>query len=136
MTAGLGTFRVLVTGSRNAGLEHRAEITRALREAVGHIAVRDMGGVRLVHGNQRGVDLIAASIVTAWVYPILPEPHDAADFGPWPACGPLRNAHMVSLGADICLGFALPGSRGTWDCARKASDAGIPTKVVTLGVTR
>lgn len=40
--------------------------------------------------------------------------------------GPERNSHMVSLGADICLVMPGPGSRGTWDCARKASEAGIP----------
>jgi hypothetical protein len=40
---------------------------------------------------------------------------------------------MVSLGADLCLGFPGPGSKGTWDCLRKAVDAGIPTRVRSLG---
>jgi hypothetical protein len=41
---------------------------------------------------------------------------------------------MVSLGADICLAFPQPGSKGTWDCARKAADAGIPVVLQTLPV--
>lgn len=40
--------------------------------------------------------------------------------------GPERNSLMVSLGADVCLSFPGPGSRGTVDCANKARAAGIP----------
>jgi hypothetical protein len=126
-------YRILVTGSRDATEEHRDEIEQALMQAVGHIQMRHMESVILVHGDQRGVDRMAADIVTGWAEPHpQPEPHNAAGFGPWPAAGPKRNDHMVSLGADICLGFALPGSRGTWDCAKKAADAGIPTILRTL----
>lgn len=41
--------------------------------------------------------------------------------------GPERNAKMVTLGADLCIGFPGPGSRGTWDCLEKATNAGIET---------
>lgn len=41
--------------------------------------------------------------------------------------GPERNAKMVSLGAAACVGFPGPGSRGTWDCLEKATNAGIWT---------
>ena len=33
---------------------------------------------------------------------------------------------MVDLGADVCLAFPLGESRGTRDCMRRASEAGIP----------
>lgn len=56
--------------------------------------------------------------------------------------GHRRNSIMIAAGANICLAFPThamslqPGedskdtSRGTWDCATKAKDAGIPTLVV------
>lgn len=49
---------------------------------------------------------------------------------------------MIAAGADLCLAFPTHGfhlapgeertntSRGTWDCAGKAKEAGIPTLVV------
>ena len=46
--------------------------------------------------------------------------------------GPQRNQAMVDLGADLCMGFPGRGSRGTWDCLRKACDAGIPTITLPL----
>ena len=53
-------------------------------------------------------------------------------------CGPERNAHMVSLGADLCLAFPLPSSRGTRNCMRLAREAGIPVYVYepTAGASR
>lgn len=47
-----------------------------------------------------------------------------------PDAGPRRNAYMVSLGADICLAFPLPGSRGTRNCMRLARQAGIDVKPI------
>lgn len=43
-----------------------------------------------------------------------------------PMAGHLRNQEMVDLGADLCLAFPLPGSRGTKDCIRRAKKANIP----------
>ncbi len=45
--------------------------------------------------------------------------------------GPIRNQQMVDAGANICLGFPGPGSRGTWDCLERAVNAGIPTEIVS-----
>jgi len=42
------------------------------------------------------------------------------------AAGPVRNQAMVFDGADVCLAFPLGESRGTWDCMRRAEEAGIP----------
>lgn len=38
---------------------------------------------------------------------------------------------MVDLGADLCLAFPLPDSRGTKDCMARAKKAGI--KVISMG---
>lgn len=46
-----------------------------------------------------------------------------------PAAGPARNQQMVDLGAELCLAFPVPGSRGTWDCVRRAQQAGIDTLI-------
>jgi hypothetical protein len=43
-----------------------------------------------------------------------------------PAQGHLRNQAMVDRGADVCLAFPLPDSRGTIDCMKRAKRAGIP----------
>jgi hypothetical protein len=128
-------FRVLVTGSRHArGADHERRIRLAILEATGHLKVSEMGRVVLVHGDAPGVDAIAVAIVRSLPWPIQIESHPARAFGAWPECGPRRNSHMVSLGADICLAFPQPGSKGTWDCARKAADAGIPVVLQTLPV--
>lgn len=44
--------------------------------------------------------------------------------------GPERNALMVSKGANWCLGFPGPNSRGTRDCLNKARAAGIRDWVI------
>lgn len=44
--------------------------------------------------------------------------------------GPIRNALMVGLGADVCLAFD-SGGPGTRNCIGLARKAGIPVKVFT-----
>lgn len=56
-----------------------------------------------------------------------PRPADFKRLGK--AAGPIRNQEMVNLGANLCLGFPGPGSKGTWDCLAKAVDAGIKVEV-------
>jgi len=43
------------------------------------------------------------------------------------AAGPLRNAAMVTAGADLCVAFMHPTSKGTVDCRDKAKRARILT---------
>lgn len=46
-----------------------------------------------------------------------------------PAAGPRRNALLVRLGADRCLGLPVGASYGTRNCMRLAREAGIPVRV-------
>lgn len=115
--------RILVTGSRD--WEDRDMVFRTLMEAW-----EELGSdpeTELMHGAcPTGADQIADEMWSLLGWPLLPRPalwnvyHRAA--------GPLRNQHMVSLGADLCLAFILPGSRGAAGCAKLAETAGIPTR--------
>jgi hypothetical protein len=80
--------------------------------------------VRIVHGAALGADRLADWVARDRGLAVEPHPADWSNDGR--AAGPIRNARMVALGADVCLTFALPGSRGTFDCAAKARAAGIP----------
>jgi hypothetical protein len=118
--------RILVTGSRNWTSVSR--IADALDHAVDDFARMEklVCAPILVHGGCKGADLIAAEY---WLGRLVEEyPADWDTFGK--AAGPIRNQQMVDLGADICLAFPMPDSRGTWDCVRRAREAGIPVKVI------
>lgn len=117
--------RILVTGSRD--WTDVATIQRALTE-VWHMLGRPNDAV-LVQGECHlgGADQIAAETWRGWGYKVEGHP---AEMGPsGHVLGPKRNAHMVSLGADVCLAFPLPSSRGTKNCMRLAREAGIPVRV-------
>lgn len=112
------TDRILITGSRD--WTDVPFIARMLA-----IAARLHPGAVLVHGDCRGADRIAAQIWIRWGLPTEPHP---ADWSRGRAAGPIRNAEMVKAGADLCLAFLLPGSRGAVHCAHLAEQAGITTK--------
>lgn len=79
--------------------------------------------VLLVHGSADGVDSQAAQIWQDLGMPTEGHPAEWDRYGK--AAGPMRNAVMVNLGADLCAAFPDEKSRGTWDCVRKARAAGI-----------
>ena len=114
--------RLLVTGSRNYA--DKTAVYRGIKEAVWLL-----GGpadeITLVHGGARGADSLAGMIGAHMLMPIEVHPAD------WEthrnAAGPIRNREMVAAGADLCIGFPLENSRGTWDCLHAAAKAGIPT---------
>lgn len=113
-------MRVLVTGSRDW------TDARAVASVLG--ALDTMGGPHvLIHGACRGLDLMAAQVARRLGWTVESHPADWATHGK--AAGPLRNQEMVNTGADICLAFPLPESRGTRDCMERARLAGIPVKV-------
>lgn len=133
-------YRVLVTGSRD-WTDHdivRDALTTAIYQHTPAV---------IVHGAcPSGADAIASwwirrfrhLQVTEEAHPA--QGHPAEDFGPWPGAGPRRNAHMVQLGADVCLAFIGPcasawcrrpkphGSHGASGCAQLAEEAGIPVR--------
>lgn len=127
-------MRILVTGSRN--WSDRFVIESALVEAQSELAPLQPGQYdyngsdwTIVHGAcpYGGADYIAEQWAIGCMYKVEPWPADWANFGK--AAGPMRNQAMVDAGADICLAFPLPDSRGTWDCIRRAKAAGIPVKI-------
>lgn len=115
--------RILVTGTRHGW--NYAELRDALDTALADSGwTPDFLPPVLVHGDAPGVDRQAAAIWSAWGFPT--EAHPADWEGQGRKAGPLRNEEMVSLGADLCLAFVHPTSRGTLDCIRRAKRDGIP----------
>lgn len=120
-------MRILITGSRTWS-DHNA-IRAALAE-VAHQAwlgrQETMEDHTVVHGAcpYGGADVIAAGAAESLGMEVEAHPADWATRGK--AAGPIRNQHMVDLGADVCLAFPTASSRGTWDCVRRAKAAGIP----------
>lgn len=130
----MGTFRVLVSGSRKwvdeasviRGLQFAQKTARSADPAVQMV---------LVHGDcPNSADRVAARLAqqAGWAL----EPHPAV-WRPFPdpkrvdrAAGYKRNAEMVALGADITLVFQLERSAGTEHCAIRSVRAGIPTFLV------
>ena len=119
-------FRLLVTGSRN---DPSLIMQERIKYALGFTAYKlcPEGG-ELKHGMATGVDTFCAGFweslgfthsffATGFEYP--------GESGK--AGGPIRNQRMVDSGADLCLAFTMPDSKGTWDCVRKARAAGITT---------
>lgn len=117
-------YRVLVTGSRS--WTDTETIRRNLIGATGHLDA--LRAVVVIDGAAKGADSIAYAEAVRHRWGTERHPADWIIHGD--AAGPLRNTHMVSLGADVCLAFPLSGSVGTWDCVRKANAAGIRVIVV------
>lgn len=133
-------MRIIVTGDRNWYCPDLAE------EVLGRLILRHGPSFVIVHGGATGVDRSFAEACSE--LDIAQEAHPARwdDLDapgavirhtqrgrPYNAnAGPARNAHMVSLGADLCLAFhrSLHDSKGTMDCVRRAIGAAIPTWLV------
>jgi hypothetical protein len=136
-------YRVLVTGSRDWPDAER--VRHELSRIYDQLAATCL--MVVVHGVcPTGADAQARQWVRdrqRFGEPAIEDPHRAEDFGPWPRCGPIRNRHMVSLGADACLAFIGPctsprcrrtdphPSHGATNCADLAEAAGIPTRRFT-----
>jgi hypothetical protein len=125
-------FRVLVTGSRKI-TETQAAFVRVILRRECSTALACVRPVVVVQGEcpHGRVDLIARRWADA-AQGVESEGHPAdwETFGK--RAGMVRNAEMVALGADICLAFPAPDSRGTWDCLTKAAKAGIHTRIYPL----
>lgn len=143
-------FRLLVTGSRDWKDED------AIRQSLAAV-ITTLGpqNVTIVHGAcPTGADALTDQIAGEWAglaierhpadwdhcapgcpdkpHRVRKQPGDIHHPGELddycPGAGPRRNRHMVSLGADLCMPFPLPGSRGTKKCMRYARAAGIPIR--------
>lgn len=119
--------RVLITGDRYWACRQLAE------QVVRHLVARHGPDIIIVHGGATGVDEAFAAVaerlgVKTEAHPVTGE--DWQRIGK--RAGPLRNARMVALGADICLAVhrSLGESKGTKDCVKQAIRAGIPTYLI------
>ena len=141
--------RVLITGFRD--FTDYGLARDALNAAVQMIGAVDE--VTVVHGAAKGADTVLAGVASGLGFQVEPHPAQwSVHEGCWchdlsrrcGFAGPRRNAYMLSLGADLCLGFPLHPehlprgadrkntSRGTWDMLNRAAAAGVPTFYVWI----
>lgn len=118
------SIRVLVTGSRY--LDNERLVATALLNYTKGIPKNQ---ITVVHGGAPGCDTLAGMAASRLGMQVEVHPADWKTHGK--AAGPLRNKHMVDLGADICLAFPVGDSRGTRGCMRLAKEAGIPVYNIT-----
>jgi Protein of unknown function (DUF2493). len=114
--------RILITGAREWQDENAVQ--DAIFEWV-YFNSPEPEEIVVVHGDAaRGADRMARDFARACDW-ITEEAHPA-DWSWGNGGGALRNIHMVSLGADVCLAFIRGKSAGTRHCAGEAAKAGIP----------
>lgn len=117
-------MRILVTGSRDW-----TDID-TVRDALTVAVYQNLPAV-IVHGAcLSGADAIASWWVRQFSrnLDITEERHPADWTRHGKRAGFLRNAHMVDLGADVCLAFIRNGSRGASHTAALAEKAGISVR--------
>ncbi|MBN9214747.1 MAG: DUF2493 domain-containing protein [Microbacterium sp.] len=131
------TFRILITGSRT--WEDRQAIRDALR-SVWREAGSPQDAVLVSGASPKGADRMCEEV---WAFNGLaverhpaawrthdeqcPESHRGQDT--CKRAGFRRNAEMVALGADVCIGFIRDGSAGATSTVNLAQRAGIRTVV-------
>lgn len=113
--------RVVCTGWRDWPESNKYWIWQHLDDTILIVA---SGDAVIVHGQcpKGGADLWVEQWAHARGMKVERHPADWDRYGK--AAGPKRNTLMVSLGVNVCYAFPGPGSRGTWDCMQKASEAG------------
>lgn len=115
---------ILVTGDRN--WSDKETIRKELIKY-------DCEGMSLIHGNCRGVDILAGEVAEElgwWVISV------SAEWGKHgKAAGPIRNKEMLDLGPELVLAFHhnISESKGTKNCVQQAKKAGIPAVIITGG---
>lgn len=120
--------RILVTGSRD--WTDKPLLRKTLQTAWTELGSNPHAIV--VHGGARGADALAGEVARALELAVETHPADWKRFGK--KAGPIRNSHMVSLGAELCLAFPLGQSPGTWGCIKLAEQAGIPVRIIRKSV--
>lgn len=117
--------RILVTGSRY--WSDKEVIRKAIDKAIDDLG--EGQEVVIIEGAcpYGGADKIASEYGNELGVKVESYPADFEGIGGY--AGPLRNEKMVKTGADVCLAFPVSGSRGTWDCVKKARHAGIEVRI-------
>lgn len=137
-------MRLIVTGSRD--WDRPDAIWESLDILARELAAEGEPELVVVHGacypRRRDpvtgrLPLVSADyLADLWIrrgghpLPVRPERHPAKWGTHGKAAGQLRNRHMASIGADLCLAFRRAGSTGTTGMVRFAEEAGIPTQVI------
>ncbi len=120
-------MRILVAGDRNW-------VCRDLAKSVIERLIARYGrDLVIVHGAATGVDTAFSDAARDAGLNVEPHEVTGVDWNYYgERAGPLRNAKMVQLGADLCIAVHrnLRASHGTKDCATRAIAAGIPTFIV------
>lgn len=116
-------MRMLITGSRNYA--DRDTLLDAIEYYLGETYIED---VIIIEGGARGADRIAREHALDMGYVVETYPVNWEKYGK--KAGVIRNQEMVDNGADICLAFPLEDSIGTYDCIRRAKNAGIKTIII------
>jgi hypothetical protein len=113
-------MRILVTGSRHWSDAQAVRLTLQAFNAPNNT---------LVSGAcPTGADALAEQVATEFGWTIERHPADWAT--KHRAAGPIRNEEMAALGADVCIAFLAPDSRGTKDMVTRARAHGIPVHEV------
>jgi hypothetical protein len=114
-------YRVLVTASRDW------DDWELLDFVLCSVTEAHMPDVTIIHGNYGRGDQMADDWALTHGLMNMPERHDPdwAKYGR--KAGPIRNAGMVQIGADICVAFIKNASRGATGCSDLAEAAGIKT---------
>lgn len=133
-------MRIIVTGDR---AWHCYDLADSI---LARLIARYGPSITIVHGDATGVDRSFA--VACGEHDIEQESHPARwevldvpgavirhdkRGRPYNAnAGPIRNAEMVALGAELCIALhrSIESSKGTRDCVARAIEAGIPTYLI------
>jgi hypothetical protein len=113
-------MRVIVFGSRSWPLPYFEYMDQRLAQLP--------AGTLIVHGAcMTGADWWAEAIARTRGFQVERHPANWKELGL--SAGPRRNRHMASLGADLAIGFRMPGkSNGTDNMADEAELARIPVE--------
>ncbi len=114
------SYKILITGSRDwSDINAIYWAVKFYRDSV-------IPPVTIMHGAcPTGADQIADRVASQLGLDVERYP---ADWSQGKQAGPERNQLMVDLKPDIVLGFPLGESRGTRDCMRRATAAGITVR--------